>query len=118
MINKEVKEIFDKLNIPFYYMVAPKNNHNYYVIFSIIKEQDMGLYDCDNIKVEYYCSLNFWYRNPQDCALYLDIKKAFKQNKVQVRNVVDLPVSNGYYGKSFNLKITRLLNNEELGTDK
>ena len=118
MINNEVKSVFDKLNIPFYYNVAPKNNHNCYVIFSIIKEKDVGLYDYEHIKVDYYCSINFWYKSPQDYEKYVDIKKALKSNKMIIRSIADLPVSNGYYGKNFSIKITRLLNNEELGTDK
>lgn len=112
MINAEIKKIFDELEIPFFYMQAENHNHNAYVIFSIFKEQDLGLYsngdDADYIKTVYYCTLNYWYKTPQDGMKYTEIKKTLKANKVMVRDIVDLPPHNGYYGKSFQLKITRL----------
>lgn len=109
MINQEVKQVMDKLNIPFFYMTAPINNHNSYCIFSIYKEQETGVYDNDVFKVDYYCTLNFWYKTPQEGLRYTEIKRALKNAKIIVRDVIDLAPHNGYYGKSFSLKITRLI---------
>ena len=113
MINSEVKAVFDELEIPFFYMQADNHNHTKYVIFSIFKEQDLGLYsngeEANYIKTVYYCTLNYWYKAPQDGVRYTDIKRELKTNKIMVRDIVDLPPHNGYYGKSFQLKIVRLI---------
>ncbi len=113
MINKEIMRVFNDLNIPCFYSVAPKNNYDKYCIFSIYKEQELGIYEGSAIKVVYYCSINYWYKKPEDGIKYTEIKRALKANKMIVRDVVDLPMSNGYYGKNFNIKIVRLLNQDE-----
>lgn len=109
MINKFIIDILKSINIPCYYMQAPKTRDDAYCIFSIFKEQDIGLYDNDNLKEVYYCTLNYWYSSPQDVLKYSEIKNLLKKNKVVIRDIVDMPVHEGYYGKSYSLKITRLL---------
>lgn len=113
MINEEIMNVFKELNIPCFYMSAQNNNHEKYAIFSIFKEQEVGIYEGQAIKIIYYVSINYWYKKPQYSVMYTQIKRALKANKMIVRDVTDLPMSNGYYGKNFNIKIVRLLNQDE-----
>ncbi len=111
MINKEIMEVFDSLGIPCFYMEAPKTTSNKYALFSIFKEQEIGVYDNEAKKVVYYITINYWCKSPQDTIKYTEIKRALKNAKMIVRDVVDIPPHNGYYGKSFSVKVTRLIEN-------